>query len=78
MTVLGKIRVGICGFGERISHVARTFVRNDSRFEFVGYVDPAEKSNGLMLGKSAQNSLRRISSALTNVQPALAYQPTGD
>jgi DNA-binding MurR/RpiR family transcriptional regulator len=32
----------------------------------------------LMLGKPAQNSLRRISSALINIQPALPHQPVGD
>lgn len=41
-------------------------------------IDCLAERIALMLGKTAQNQLRRISSALTNVQPTLPYQPTGD
>lgn len=51
---------------------------NPIRYAQLFLIDCLAERLALMLGKSAQNSLRRISSALTNVQPALAYQPTGD
>lgn len=51
---------------------------NPIRYAQLFMIDCLAERLALMLGKSAQNSLRRISSALTNVQPALAYQPTGD
>ena len=40
------INVAICGLGERISHVARAFQRNDPRFVFSGFYDPADEPNG--------------------------------
>ena len=50
----GTIRVGICGFGERISHVALAFLKNDQRFEIVGYFDPAQRPNGAAIFSDAR------------------------
>ena len=51
---------------------------NPIRYAQMFIIDMLAERIALMLGKAAQTSLRRISSALVNVQPALAYQPTGD
>ena len=51
---------------------------NPIRYAQMFMIDCLAERLALLLGKAAQNNLRRISSALTNVQPALAYQPTGD
>ena len=51
---------------------------NPIRYAQLFMIDCLAQRLALMLGKSAMNTLRSISSALTKVQPALAYQPTGD
>lgn len=51
---------------------------NPIRYAQMFLIDCLAERLALMLGRTAQNKLRKISSALTNVQPTLAYQPTGD
>lgn len=48
-----SMTVAICGLGERIAHVARTFFNHDQRLQLVGYCDPEDVPNGISILQSA-------------------------